>query len=148
MPVIEMKYLLLLTSTIVNASPVENDLENYLQKNECTYDEGTWSKCQDGSQVREDLLHLSKISNLNCAVTKTVRRSCGIKGKCVFEKSRRVPWTGCLDVGLTQKVLHLISDGGNPACPRQKLVSRKCRKNANRNSRSKRRNQLLARQYN
>ena len=30
------------------------------------------------------------------------------------------------DVGLTQKVLHLVDDGGIIGCPKQKLISRKC----------------------
>ena len=56
---IEMKNILLLNVfTFINASPLENHLEKFLQKNECTYDEGAWSKCQDGSQVKDD----SKIS--------------------------------------------------------------------------------------
>ena len=63
----------------------------------------------------------------------------------MFEKPKTVPWTGCLvgpvvsciafnqplfqDIGLTQKVLHLVAEEGGADCPKQKLVSRKCAEN-------------------
>ena len=62
----------------------------------------------------------------------------------MFEKPKTVPWTGCLvgpvvfcendqplfqDIGLTQKVLHLVLDEGGADCPKQKLISRKCGEN-------------------
>jgi len=100
------------------------------QTDKCIYHEGDWSECDNKYKIqfREDLLHLSKISTSSCPVTRVLHRQCPQqKDKCVFEKSKDVPWTGCLDAGVTQKVLHLVDDGGIIGCPKQKLISRKCR---------------------
>ena len=53
------------------------------------------------------------------------------------------------DVGVTQKVLHLVSSGGAADCPRQKLVSRKCgrRRRKQERKRNRRRNKKLSKPH-
>merc|ERR1711893_256555 len=97
----------------------------------CVYHEGKWSNCKSGVQRREDLLSFRQLFTTNCEVTRNFQRSCSSElkeRKCLFEKSKMVPWTGCLDVGVTQKVLHLVDSGGLVDCPKQKIISRKCGK--------------------
>jgi len=104
----------------------------------CMYEKGQWSPCNKELDIisREDLLE-PKLSSSTCNPTRTLYRKCNERTSkttkdttCVFEKPKTVPWTGCLqDVGLNQKVLHLVSAEGAADCPKQKLISRKCGEN-------------------
>lgn len=100
----------------------------------CVYNKGQWSDCNKELDIisREDQLE-RQLSSLSCDPTRTLYRKCNERTSkkskdttCVFEKPKTVPWTGCLDIGLTQKVLHLVSEEGGADCPKQKLISRKC----------------------
>jgi hypothetical protein len=100
----------------------------------CKYKKGDWSQCDQLTQLvtRHDKLKL-KASSGDCASTRTLTRNCREehhqKGTvtCVFKKSKSVPWTSCLPSGVRQKVLDLVTETGKGTCPKQKLLSRKCK---------------------
>jgi len=101
----------------------------------CKYKKGEWGECEPLTQLltRQDILK-PKHSSPDCAQTRTLTKHCkdnnetvGGKGPCVFEKSHSVPWTECQHLGVRQKVLKLISENSTNICPRQKLLSRKCK---------------------
>jgi len=100
----------------------------------CKYKKGDWSQCDQLTQLvtRHDKLKL-KASNGECASTRTLTRNCREehheKGTvtCAFKKSKSVAWTSCLPSGVRQKVLDLVKQTGKGTCPKQKLLSRKCK---------------------
>jgi len=100
----------------------------------CKYKKGDWSQCDQLTQLvtRHDKLKL-KASNGECASTRTLTRNCREehheKGTvtCAFKKSKSVAWTSCLPSGVRQKVLDLVTQTGKGTCPKQKLLSRKCK---------------------
>jgi len=100
----------------------------------CKYKKGDWSQCDQLTQLvtRHDKLKL-KASSGDCASTRTLTRNCREehhqKGTvtCAFKKSKSVAWTSCLPSGVRQKVLDLVTQTGTGTCPKQKLLSRKCK---------------------
>jgi len=99
----------------------------------CRYKKGDWSRCDPLTQLetREDRVK-AKGSLQECAATRTLTRHCKQDAgeghvTCVFKKSKSVPWTDCLLPGVRQKVLDLVSQTGEGLCPKQKLLSRKCK---------------------
>jgi len=100
----------------------------------CKYKKGDWSQCDQLTQLvtRHDNLKL-KASNGDCASTRTLTRNCREEHHqegtvtCAFKKSKSVTWTSCLPSGVRQKVLDLVTQTGKGTCPKQKLLSRKCK---------------------
>jgi len=100
----------------------------------CKYKKGEWSSCDHLTQLvtRHDTIK-KKSSSDGCASTRTLTRNCHEEQKedneisCTFKKSKEIPWTDCQVGGVRQKVLELVSQTGNGACPKQKLLSRKCK---------------------
>jgi len=100
----------------------------------CKYKKGEWSQCDQLTQLvtRHDKLK-EKASNGECESTRTLTRNCREEHHqqgtvtCAFKKSKSVPWTSCLPSGVRQKVLDLVTQTGKGTCPKQKLLSRKCK---------------------
>jgi len=100
----------------------------------CKYKKGEWSNCDQMTQLvtRHDTIK-TKSSSEGCASTRTLTRNCKYEEKddkeisCTFKKSKEKPWSDCEVGGVRQKVLELVSQTGNGACPKQKLLSRKCK---------------------
>lgn len=102
----------------------------------CKYKKGEWSKCEPLTQLvtRQDSIK-TKSSSPDCQATRTLTKQCqkgdnsnlGLRVVCVFEKAKSVAWSECQGGGVRQKVLQLVSKTGEGTCPRQKLLSRKCK---------------------
>jgi len=100
----------------------------------CKYKKGDWSQCDQLTQLvtRQDQLK-TKASSGECASTRTLTRNCREEHHeegtvtCAFKKSKSVSWTECLPSGVRQKVLDLVNQTGEGTCPKQKLLSRKCK---------------------
>jgi len=100
----------------------------------CKYKKGEWSDCDQLTQLvtRHDKIK-TKSSSEGCASTRILTRNCKDEEKedkelsCSFKKSKEIPWTDCQVGGVRQKVLELVSQTGNGVCPKQKLLSRKCK---------------------
>jgi len=99
----------------------------------CKYKKGTWSQCDKLVMLmtREDTLK-EKNSGASCDKVRTITKNCKDKvekngGICVFEKPKNVAWSECKDAGVRQRVLHLVKEKGDRECPKEKIMSKKCK---------------------
>jgi len=99
----------------------------------CKYKKGAWSECDKLVMLmtRQDTLK-EKNSGASCDKLRTITKNCKDKvekdgGICVFEKPKNVAWSECKDAGVRQRVLHLVKEKGDKECPKEKIMSKKCK---------------------
>jgi len=116
----------------------------------CKYAKGDWSECDRMIMLvsRQDNLK-TKNSSPGCDKTRTITRNCKDNTQdkdtrettCVFEKPKKVNWTDCKKVGVRQKVLTLLKEKGAGGCPKEKVMSKKCKVEKKNNEHKKNENQ-------
>jgi len=99
----------------------------------CKYKKGEWKECDKLVMLmtRKDSLK-EKNSGPSCEKVRTITKNCKDKeekdeGICVFEKPKHVPWSSCKEGGVRQRVLKLIKEKGDKECPKEKVMSKKCK---------------------
>lgn len=99
----------------------------------CKYKKGEWSQCDSLLMLMQRVDKLKqKNSSPDCDQTRRITKNCHEKeerdgGICVFEKPKNVAWSSCEEAGVRRRVLHLIKEKGSVDCPKEKVLSKKCK---------------------
>jgi len=105
----------------------------------CKYRKGAWSDCDPLVllMTRQDTLK-ERHSSAGCEKKRRITKNCKDKddknirqSTCVFEKPKTVSWSECQEAGVRQRLLRLVKEKGNAGCPKEKVLSKKCKSSKN-----------------